>query len=59
MGGRGSSGLCHMKVGDKNGRKAAEISQILHIFTRKMVTKIQNFLPKNHKQFLLFFTTYY
>ena len=57
MGGRGSGGLCHMKVGDKNGREAAEFSKILHIFTSKMVifsTKIQNFLPKNHKHFCYF-----
>ena len=35
--GGGSGGLCHIKVGDKIGRFAAKISQILQIFTTKMV----------------------
>ena len=56
MGGGGSGGLCHMKVGDKIDREAAEISQILTFPSADFLTKIQNFLPKNHKTFLLFNT---
>ena len=49
-GGGGSGGLCHTKVRGKLEDFAAEISQDLHIFTRKMLffwPKPKFFCPKS------------
>ena len=57
MGEGGSNGLCYIKVCNKNGREATEISRIF-LYFRDFFSKFCDFLPKFSHFFSKFFQNF-